>query len=623
MIECTTLAALKAANPTELGAHLADPSLNGLFAWAQADFTGKADDLYIVESSGIPLSMGAWVRQDAKSLSFIQAGAGGVKRSASSKISDTLHARDFGAVGDGSTDDTDAIASLLAAMQDQGKPGILGAEGTETRYLVRTGELRWTFSNVGGMGLPACPGPRLDTAGKVTLVVKTGSDDAPILSVHNDPAAGGSFVHGGHIGALCFEDTTADTASGRHGLYLHGVQFMHFGAMHSSALKGDLCHIARIGDETNADGWHVFSCAFAGLFTEGTEGWTLNNDSVSQVFNFCRIETLWNIGGKKGLWKGPGACNYCVSATTGYNQGWAIDWTADSGTVQFGTIETLELDSPEYGIKVIGVQGARFNSVRVTHRKNEVGGQLEDPTHVWPKTVVSLGGIAGRTTNATKLHLINNSRSLDVGDNSSFGIMVDFNNDTGVYGTQIETVFVGNAPGVRIPIANYIANLPATTSDNKVTYFGAPILDQSLRNAVIARVTSGNSSNDYATIVPFDSVALDQAGSTELGASFSTSTHAYSAPATGIYSMHAQVMLTGLSDGELVRLGLRINGTLVRETRANASAATAQQSFSVAAIHPLSANDQVTVSAYSDSGRAFGAGNIDVASNNFFEIHLI
>jgi hypothetical protein len=56
----------------------------------------------------------------AGGLGFTQSGAGAVTRTAQAKMRDTVSVKDFGAVGDGVADDTDAIESALAAIPTGG-----------------------------------------------------------------------------------------------------------------------------------------------------------------------------------------------------------------------------------------------------------------------------------------------------------------------------------------------------------------------------------------------------------------------------------------------------------------------------------------------------------------------
>ena len=66
---------------------------------------------------------------NATKLNFLQAGASAVARTVDSKLKDTVSVKDFGAVGDGVTDDTAAIVAAIAACQNSSKTSLFFPTG--------------------------------------------------------------------------------------------------------------------------------------------------------------------------------------------------------------------------------------------------------------------------------------------------------------------------------------------------------------------------------------------------------------------------------------------------------------------------------------------------------------
>lgn len=82
---------------------------------------------------------------------FLQAGTGAVTRTWQAKVSDWISAKDFGAVGDGSTDDTSALNAWLAYLSGNQKMGYL-PPGTYkiTAALTAVAGNSWGFRGLGG-----------------------------------------------------------------------------------------------------------------------------------------------------------------------------------------------------------------------------------------------------------------------------------------------------------------------------------------------------------------------------------------------------------------------------------------------------------------------------------------
>lgn len=92
-LTATSLADLKATATS-------NPSVvydRSLWAWTTGDFTGRADNVEIVEANGVVLSIGAWVRQ--------------------TNVFNVMH---FGALGDGVTNDAPAVQAAINAARTLG-----------------------------------------------------------------------------------------------------------------------------------------------------------------------------------------------------------------------------------------------------------------------------------------------------------------------------------------------------------------------------------------------------------------------------------------------------------------------------------------------------------------------
>lgn len=115
-----TLVDLKGLNTSFLMA-LYDQSV---WTWTLGNFNGRADDVNIVKADSMALTAGAWVRQRATGTTFEP--ASGLTRTLQVKTAEFISALDFGARGDGTTDDRSAIQAGL---------DYLGARSGGTLYL--------------------------------------------------------------------------------------------------------------------------------------------------------------------------------------------------------------------------------------------------------------------------------------------------------------------------------------------------------------------------------------------------------------------------------------------------------------------------------------------------------
>lgn len=111
-----SLATLKASSVAEGTAFLAQvPAVeDGAFFWTPGNFTGQADDINIIKADGSALSVGAWVRQGAQSVSLKRPETGAKIRSQEDKSSEIISMDDF--AGADPTLASNSIAALQSAI---------------------------------------------------------------------------------------------------------------------------------------------------------------------------------------------------------------------------------------------------------------------------------------------------------------------------------------------------------------------------------------------------------------------------------------------------------------------------------------------------------------------------
>ncbi|MCW4463538.1 glycoside hydrolase family 55 protein [Sphingomonas sp. BT-65] len=216
-----TLADLKASPVTEGTTFLVQDTTiaDGVFFWSLGDFTGQADDVNVVKADSEPLSNGAWVRQDGKSVKAQHAGLpASIIRSLGDKVWDGITVKDFGAIGDGSNDDTTACQNAIETVTfASGAPSDLNQTGLELvfpRGIYSVDNLKVVnaaSANNGGMN-----GLRL----KGHFAVLKGRPDATsILSIES--AVDGQNVSGVRVDGFQFDLTAMTTPGyGTRALYL-------------------------------------------------------------------------------------------------------------------------------------------------------------------------------------------------------------------------------------------------------------------------------------------------------------------------------------------------------------------------------------------------------------------
>ena len=174
-----------------------------------------------------------WTQQTATG-TFLQAGAGAVSRTVTSKLQDAVHVKDFGATGNGVTDDSAAFIAALAsgAAEVRADDGtyvvnsvITLTKGQKLYFGVGThtvGGIRFTDSltDQTGTGKLECAG-----AGVTTLVLKNGANQDVVSQTNFAALTGQNSKYGlfrGEIRGCTIDGNKSNQTAASYGIRLYG-----------------------------------------------------------------------------------------------------------------------------------------------------------------------------------------------------------------------------------------------------------------------------------------------------------------------------------------------------------------------------------------------------------------
>lgn len=264
--------------------------------WAEADanFTGLADGSLI---TGVSTSVAT----------FIQAGTGAVSRTGQAKLRDIVSVKDFGAVGDGITDDTTAILAAIAALPTAGGTLLYDGQFLFSSTITITNKIRL----IGGGGIGTTTG---DLPSSYFLKSSALAGNGIVLAGSGSLMVGGGVVGqvgntGDNIVLLQNSITCRDVTSVRAGQ--DGFRVGLDTARNCNAWVLDNCHAysnVRRGfyihsGTTDANSGNAIACQ---ALSNGEDGF-YNDNATLNTYTGCLAES--NTG--KGLHFGPNAIS-CV-----------------------------------------------------------------------------------------------------------------------------------------------------------------------------------------------------------------------------------------------------------------------------------------------------------------------
>lgn len=214
-------------------------------------------------------------------IGFIQAGAGATATTVQTKLREHVSVRDFGAVGDGTTDDTSAFVACYTYCSANGKTMYVPA-GTYRAWLVITS------SNVSIIGDgSAVTTIKLPNNASHTIVVEAGpgtQTGVPCVLDFGQIGAGNSAVarSGAHISGLTLDGNKANTSAPLTDLFGWGLTFTKFSNVTYDDIVAQNCHAGGIltainSNYHNGSNWHVIACGF----NLGHPGFDVNSSKYS------------------------------------------------------------------------------------------------------------------------------------------------------------------------------------------------------------------------------------------------------------------------------------------------------------------------------------------------------
>lgn len=377
-------------------------------------------------------STNTWTQQQTGTSTFQQSGAGAVVRSVTSKLQDVVHVKDFGAQGDGVTDDSAAFTAALASgagevRADDGtyvvNSVITLLKGQKIYFGVGThtvGGLRFTDSltDQTGTGKIECAG-----SGVSTLMLKSGGNQDVISQTNFASLTGKNSKYGLFrvaIRGCTIDGNRANQTGTSYGirLYGHGLEFTDVSVRNAYSdgiytewgldstfatpfddLEGFFTGIRSAFN--NGNGWtfrgpHDSDFVEAVLYQNG--GWGLQIQ-VSSTYNgnghFSNVNAFLNTLG--GIYSNSSMDGSQIAATTVTGWGMLIDSGAGShnlSAAEFSGPTGLEVRAPSQiiagNIVNTTTAGLRLNGGSgnfMLQMFNNTGYQIDFASEVGPSVI--------------------------------------------------------------------------------------------------------------------------------------------------------------------------------------------------------------------------------------------
>ncbi len=284
---------------------------------------------------------------DSASSTFLQAGTGAVTRTAQAKMRDTVSVKDFGAVGDGVTDDTAAFAAAFAAAKNVYAPAPT---------------VSYRLSSV---TIPA--NRELLTDGFATVLHQTSGTAVGTRML----VIGGSNVR---IGSMTVKGNIAtDTDEQNHSVYIQAnattgsINNIHVADIRGEDIRGDVVYFGQAtGAAYKLTNVHIGNISFDNVYRNGVSCVSADGFSVASVTGtrcgFMHIDLEPNVGSGPAV---NGRIGYVKGRFAGLNSPAANDYIDN---VEIGVMDLspsyAAQSSPSYAPGVALADGLSLRNVR-------------------------------------------------------------------------------------------------------------------------------------------------------------------------------------------------------------------------------------------------------------------
>jgi hypothetical protein len=414
------------------GATYTIPAKRGLTAQLPTTCTQGAEYFATDATAGqniyLCTATNTWTQQAAGTTTFLQLGAGAVARTVTSKLQDVVHVKDFGATGNGVTDDSAAFVAALASGAGEVRADdgtyvvnsiITLAKGQKIYFGVGThtvGGIRFSDSltDQTGTGKIECAG-----SGVTTLMLRNGANLDVVSQTNFAALAGTNSLYGLFRGEI-------------RGCTINGNKINQTGASYGIRLYGHGLEMTDV---------FVQSAYSDGIYTEWGLDSTFATPSLDLEGYFTGIRSAFN-NGNGWTFRGPHDSDF-VEMALYQNGGWGMQ-VQTSGTYNGnghlsninaflntlgGVYSNSSLDGSQIMATTASGWGMLIDSGAGSH--NFSAAEFSGPTGLEvraPSQIIS-GNVVNTTAAGLRLNGGSGNFTLQMFNNT--GYQIDFANEVG------------------------------------------------------------------------------------------------------------------------------------------------------------------------------------------------